>query len=238
MTTSSAPPGSERARTDQMIVLGLAWLRGAQFALWIWVPAAHGLGRYQPEVFITYVLAAIWSAVLFTVAIRRRRLTPRWVVGDVAVAAICAVVVGRAYPPAEAASITNWVIPPLCGVAVTAAIYAGRLRVPAVAVVVGAWLVGAWPATDTSGARELFSNAAMMALFAAVAGVTGALLTRAAQPDCRCADPDDGILRTLDSIARGDFDDSPEDVKDVCRREAARLRGADGNADGNAEGTA
>jgi hypothetical protein len=217
-----------------MIILGLAWLRGAQFALWIWVPVAHGPGRYPPEVFITYVLAAIWSAVLFTVAIRRRRLSPRWVAGDVAMVAMCAMVASRAYPPAEAASITNWVIPPLCGVAVTAAIYAGRLRVPAVAVVVGAWLVGAWPATDTSGARELFSNAAMMALFAAVAGVTGALLTRAAQHDCRCADPGDGVLRTLDSIARGDFDDYPERIKDVCRREAARLRGADGDAEGTA----
>lgn len=217
-----------------MIVLGLAWLRGAQFALWIWVPVVHGFGRYAPEVFVMYVLSAVWSAALFTVAIRRHRLSLGWVAGDVAVAVVGAIVVSRAYPPAEAASITNWVIPPLCGVAVTAAIFGGRFRVPAVAVVVGAWLVGAWPATETSAARELFSNAAMMALFAVVAGVTGALLARSAQHDCRCDDLSDGILRTLDSVARGDYDDSPERLKDLCRRDAARLRGAGGNAEGTA----
>lgn len=123
-----------------MVVRALAWLRAAQFALWLWLPVLDGPGRYPPQVFICYVLAALWSVLFFGVGIRRHALATRWVAADVVLAVGYAVVVSRAYPAVEAASITNWVIPPLCGVAVTAAIYAGRFRAVAVGVVVAAWL--------------------------------------------------------------------------------------------------
>lgn len=164
-----------------MLIRALACLRAVQFGLWVWVPFVGGPGRYPPQVLICFIVAAFFSATLFTVAIRREELSGRWVSADVALAAVYAVVVSRAYPPAEAASITNWVIPPLCGVAVTAAIYAGRHRLAAVALVVAAWMFGAWPAVGTDSTLELFSNSAMMTLFAGVAGITGKLLLGAAR---------------------------------------------------------
>uniref|UniRef100_A0AAU2A0U8 Histidine kinase/HSP90-like ATPase domain-containing protein n=1 Tax=Streptomyces sp. NBC_00093 TaxID=2975649 RepID=A0AAU2A0U8_9ACTN len=250
MPVKIAPPVSARERTQRMIVRALAWLRAAQFALWLWLPVLDGPGRYPPQVFVCYVLAALWSALFFGVGIRQHALTPPWLTADVVLAVGYAVLVSRSYPAVEAASITNWVIPPLCGVAVTAAIYAGRLRAVAVGVVVGAWLVGAWPATRTPSVQELFSNAAMMALFAGVAGVTGTLLLRAAREADEAADRavdaerkeaaatardaerdhqftqlHDTVLHTLEGIARGRFDNDPEGARSRCSLDAEFLRG-------------
>lgn len=233
-----------------MVVRALAWLRAAQFALWLWSPVLDGPGHYPPQVFTCYVLAALWSALFFGVGIRRHALTPPWLVADVVLAVGYSVVVSRAYPAAEAASITNWVIPPLCGVAVTAAIYGGRFRPAAVGVVVAAWLLGAWPATRTPSVQELFSNAAMMALFAGVAGVTGTLLLRAAREADEAADRavdaerkeaavtardaernrqftqlHDTVLHTLEGIARGRFDNDPQAARSRCSLDAEFLRG-------------
>ncbi|MFD9355050.1 sensor histidine kinase [Streptomyces sp. NPDC060031] len=126
-------------------------------------------------------MALLFSAALFTRAIRHDELPGRWVAADVVLAAAYALVVSRSYPPVEAASISNWVIPPLCGVTVTAAIYAGRYRVAAVAVVIVAWVAGAWPAVGTDSKLELLTNTTMMTLFACVAGLTGKLLLGAAR---------------------------------------------------------
>lgn len=53
-----------------MIIRALAWLRGVQFALWIWVPFADGgPDRFAPQVLVGYVLAALFSAAMFTVAL-------------------------------------------------------------------------------------------------------------------------------------------------------------------------
>ncbi|WP_192806958.1 sensor histidine kinase [Streptomyces arboris] len=165
-----------------MLIRALTCLRVVQFALWGWVPfIGEGAGRYPPQVLGCYVLALLFSGVMFARALRSGVLPVRWVAADVALAAVYAVVVSRSYPPIEAASISNWVIPPLCGVTVTAAIYAGRYRVPAVIVVIAAWVAGAWPAIGTDSRLELLSNTAMMTLFALVAGITGKWLLGAAK---------------------------------------------------------
>ncbi|MET9697804.1 ATP-binding protein [Streptomyces sp. NPDC006529] len=160
-----------------MLLRALAFLRAVQFALWLWVPfVGDGLSAYPLQVPVGYVLAALFSAVLFGTAIRRDALPGRWVAADVVLAVAYALVISRSYPPVEAASISNWVIPPLCGVTVTAAIYGGRYRSAAVAAVIAAWVVGAWPAVGTDSRLELLTNSTMMTLFAVVAGFTGKLL--------------------------------------------------------------
>lgn len=229
-----------------MIIRALAWLRGVQFALWIWVPlTGGGPDRFAPQVLVGYVLAALFSAAMFTVAVRRGTLSPRWVSADVALAVAYAIVVSRSYPPADAASITNWVIPPLCGVTVTAAIYGGRYRACAVVVVVGAWVLGAWPALGTENSAELLSNSVMMTLFAGVAGITGKLLFDAAGAADRATDEavvergkavkasererhirhlHNTVLQTLEGIAQGIRGTDLDDVRRVCRIEAEKQR--------------
>lgn len=228
-----------------MIIRALAGLRAAQFALWFWVPFTAPPGRYPPQIYICYVLAALFALVFFTLGIRRDVLSQRWVAADVGLAVIYALVVSRSYPPVEADSITNWVIPPLCGVTVTAAIYAGRYRVTAVGVVIAAWVVGAWPAVSASHAAELRSNTTMMVLFAAVAGITGKLLLRAAYDADRAADRaieaeakeaaanernamflkvHDNVLQDLEKMAGGAFGVSDQ-VRRLCAKNAEYLRG-------------
>ncbi|MFJ7775891.1 sensor histidine kinase [Streptomyces yangpuensis] len=229
-----------------MIIRALAWLRGVQFALWIWVPfVGDGPGRFAPQVLIGYVIAALFSAALFTVAVRRGTLSPYWLTGDVLLATVYALVISRSYAPVDAASIRNWVIPPLCGVAVTAAIYGGRYRVGAVALVVGSWVVGAWPALATSSSTELLSNSAMMLLFAGVAGKTGTLLFRASEEADRATAEavtargqavrasererhirhlHNTVLQTLEGIAQGRVGKDLADVRRICRTEAEEQR--------------
>ncbi|MFD9302563.1 sensor histidine kinase [Streptomyces sp. NPDC060048] len=229
-----------------MIIRALAWLRGVQFALWVWVPFTDGgPGRFDPQVVVAYVLAALFSAAMFTVAVKRGTLLPRWVGADVALAVAYAIVVSRSYPPADAASITNWVIPPLCGVTVTAAIYGGRYKAGAVILVVGAWVLGAWPALGTENSAELLSNSVMMTLFAGVAGITGKLLFDAAAAADRATDDaiteranavsakererhighlHDTVLQTLERIAQGRLGTDLGEVRRICRTEAEKQR--------------
>ncbi|NEA62805.1 ATP-binding protein [Streptomyces sp. SID12488] len=229
-----------------MIIRALAWLRGVQFALWIWVPfAGEGPGRSDPQVLGGYVLAAVFSTTLFTVALRRGTLSPRWVSADVVLAVGYAIVVSRSYPPVDAASITNWVIPPLCGVTVTAAIYGGRYRAGAVCLVVGAWVLGAWPALGTANSAELVTNSVMMTLFAGVAGITGNLLFGAARGADLAAEEaatqrgraerasererhtrylHDTVLQILEGIAQGTRGKDLPEVRRICRTAAEKQR--------------
>lgn len=164
---------------------------------------------------------------------------------DVALTVAYALVVSRSYPPIEAVSISNWVIPPLCGVTVTAAIYGGRHRSAAVAAVIAAWVVGAWPAVGTDSRLELLSNSTMMALFAVVAGITGKLLfgasvatddatARAVVAERAEARPKEGerqkglmhdhALQTLQVIAQGAHTMGADQVERLARKDLQFLR--------------
>ncbi|MEU9032677.1 ATP-binding protein [Streptomyces sp. NPDC048383] len=244
MNPQDAPVESARERTHRMLVRALAVLRAAQFLLWLAVlPLQELQGRNNAVIVGGYVTAALFATAMFTVGMRRRILSPRWIAADVLLAVVYAVVVSRNYPPADAASITNWVIPPLCGVTVTAAIYGGRYRAVAVGVVVSSWLIGAWPALGTANGQELISNATMMTAFALVAGITGRLLVNAADAaDIATAraveaehlaaraeeraeqalDFHDSVQVTLDVIAAGRY--SAEKNRWLAQREADYLR--------------
>lgn len=227
-----------------MLVRALAALRGAQFLLWLPVLARDELpGRHSGVIVGGYAVAALFAAVMFTVGVRRRTLSPRWISADVALALVYAVVVSRSYPPADAASITNWVLPPLCGVTVTAAVYGGRYRAVAVALVTASWLAGGWPALGTPNGHELVSNATMMTAFALVAGLAGKFLlgaareadtatARAVEAENKAARADeraeqaldfhDSVQVTLDVIAAGRY--PAEKNQWLAQREADYLR--------------
>jgi signal transduction histidine kinase len=228
-----------------------AWLRAGQFALWLWVPVVHGLGGFSDVVLTGYVLAAAWSAVLFTVAIRRNRLGIRWIVADVAVAVICAAAVSRAFPPGQASTPHNWVVGPICGTAVLCAFFASRwVAIGSVAAIAAAWLVGAWPDTATPQSTGVFSNCGVIVVFAVVAGLASRILSRAAshadeatlaaleaqrrEAMAEARDEErrqqfkvlhDNVLRTLESIARGELDLHSSEVRAKCMRDADYLRG-------------
>ncbi|MFI7347124.1 sensor histidine kinase [Streptomyces sp. NPDC049936] len=244
MNPQAAPLESAQDRTHRMLVRALAALRGAQFLLWLVVLPMRALpDRHAGVIVGGYVTAGVFAAVMFSIGIRRRALPLRWIMADVALASVYAVVVSRSYPPADAASIANWVIPPLCGVTVTAAIYGGRYRVPAAAVVVASWIVGAWPAYGTANGQELISNTTMMAVFAGVAGLTGKLLLQAAHAadsaTARAVEAEhqvarskvraeqalefhDSVQATLDMIASGRY--SAQKNQWLAQREADFLR--------------
>jgi signal transduction histidine kinase len=211
----------------------------------------HGFSAFSKVVLIGYVLAAAWSAVLFTVAVRRNRLNIRWILADVAAAVVCAVVVSRAFPPGQASTPHNWVVGPICGTAVLCAFFAPLwVAAGSVGAIVAAWLVGAWPDIKTSESTGVFSNCAVIIVFAVVAALAARVLFRAAtQADeatrvaleaqrreamAEARDEErrqqfkvlhDNVLHTLESIARGELDLHSMEVRAKCMRDADYLRG-------------
>jgi signal transduction histidine kinase len=251
MSATVTPSTGARGQTTRTEIRAAAWLRAGQFALWLWVPVVYGLAGFSDVVLIGYLLAAAWSAVLFTLAVRHNLLTVQWILGDVAVAVICAVVVSRAYPPGQASSPHNWVVGPICGTAVTCAFFASRwVAASSVAAIAAAWLVGAWPDTKTPESTGVFSSFGVIIVFAVVAGLAARILSRAAlQADeatqvaleaqrreamAEARDEErrqqfkvlhDNVLHTLESIARGELDFRGTEVRAKCMRDADYLRG-------------
>jgi signal transduction histidine kinase len=238
-------------RMARMILRALAYLRLGQFALWLWAPLVDGLGRYPLLVPVGYLAAAAWAAVLFTVGIRRNELTPRWLAADVAIAVGCAILVSRGFPPGQAASPHNWVLSPICGTAVTVAVYASRpAAVAAVGLIASAWLVGTWRDSATTNPQYAFNGAGVIVVFAAVAAFGGAILFRAArqadeagliaieaqgreaaaearnQERKRQYDKlHDTVLHTLENISRGVWDVNSRQARENCERDGDYLRG-------------
>ncbi len=252
---------SAEARTSRMAVRALAFLRAGQFALWLWVPLVDGPARYSGVVLGGYVVAATWAAVLFSVGIQRNGFTTGWLLADVAMAVVCAVVVNRSFGPGDATTNwRNWVLAPICGTAVTCTVFAVRsLAVAATGTIAVAWLVGAWPEkAPHTGALAVVSNAGVIIIFAAAAGFAGRILFQAArQADAatlaaleaqgreaaaEARDEErtrqfrhlhDNVLHTLEAIARGDLGPNTAKARQNCMRDADYLRGLiNGGVDG------
>jgi signal transduction histidine kinase len=250
MSAPNAISVGAHERLARMVVRALAYLRAAQLALWLWVPVVEGLSL--PFVVLAgYVLMVAWTAVLFAVGFRHDGIPPRWLAADVAVAVGCAVVISRAFPLGEAASAHNWVVGPICGTAVTVAVYASnRTAAVGITLITAAWLVGAWPDTASSSVLTVFSDAGVIAVFAIVARFGSRILFQAAdQADAAArlaleaqrreaaaeareterrrqyARLHDTVLHTLENIARGVWDVRSSQVRQACERDAEYLRG-------------
>jgi signal transduction histidine kinase len=229
----------------------VAFLRAGQLAIWLWVPVVYGIARLPPVVLIGYLLAMVWTAVLFTAALRINDVTTRWVLADVAVAVACAVIVSRAFPAGQAASPRNWVLGPICGVGVTCAFFASRwIAAWSVGAIAIAWMAGTWPDIGSAGAILVLSGCAVIVVFSLVAALAARVLFRAAtQADQAAAaaleaqrreamaearDEErrqqfkvlhDNVLHTLESIARGELGIGSQQVRETCMRDADYLRG-------------
>jgi signal transduction histidine kinase len=240
-----------RGQTTRTEIRASALLRAGQFALWLWVPVIKGLAGVPDVVLAGYVLSAVWSAVLFTVGIRRNRVTTGWILADVAVAVVSAVVVGRAFPPGQASTAHTWVVGPICGAAVLCAFFASTwVAASCVAAITAAWLVGTWPDTATPASSFVFSGCGVIIVFAVVAGMAARILFRAAtQADdaaqvaldaqrreamAEARDEErrqqfkvlhDNVLHTLEGIARGELGLGTAQVREKCMRDADYLRG-------------
>jgi signal transduction histidine kinase len=251
MSATVTPVVGALGQTTRMEIRASAVLRAGQLALWLWVPLAHGLAGFSKVVLIGYVLAAAWTAVLFTITIRRNRISTGWILADVAVAVVCAVAVSRAFPPGQASTPHNWVVGPICGTAVLCAFFASRwVAAGSVAAITAAWLAGTWPATKTPESAGVFNNCAVIIVFAVVAALAAKILFRAAvQADeaalialeaqrreamAEARDEErrqqfkvlhDNVLHTLESIARGELDLHTAEVRAKCMRDADYLRG-------------
>jgi signal transduction histidine kinase len=251
MSAGVALPAGVREQTARTVVRAAAFLRVGQLAMWLWVPVVYGIGRFEGVVLIGYLFAGAWTAVLFTIGIRRNHLTIQWVLADVAVAVACAVVVSRSFPLGEAASPRNWVVGPICGAGVTCAFFASRwVTAWAVGAIAAAWMVGAWPDIHSSSALSVFSNCGVIVVFALVAALAARTLFRAAnradqatsvaleaqrrEAMAEARDEErrqqfkvlhDNVLHTLESIARGELGIDSQQVREKCMRDADYLRG-------------
>jgi signal transduction histidine kinase len=251
MSTKDALPANAQERLARMIVRALAYLRTGQIAIWLWVPLVEGPSQFALVVLVGYVLIAAWSAMLFTVGIRRNGIPPRWLAADVAVAVVCAVVVSRAFPPGQAASAHNWVLGPICGTAVTVAVYSSRqAAVAATALITAAWLAGTWRDTASPESLLVFADVGVIVVFTAVAWFGGRILFQAAQQTdaatllaleaqrreaaAEARDRErkrqydklhDTVLHTLENISRGVWDVQSRQARENCERDGEYLRG-------------
>lgn len=240
-----------QARLAQMMVRALAYLRAGQLALWLWVLAVQGPSQSPLVAFVGYVLVVAWSVVLFTIGIRRHSIPPRWLAADVVVAVVSTVVVSRAFPLGEAVSSHNWVLSPICGTAVTVAVYASRsAAVPAVGLITAAWLAGTWRDTASSSSLTVFADAGVIVVFALVAWFGARILFESAQQtdaanlmaleaqrreaaaEARSRERKrqydklhDTVLHTLENISRGVWDIQGRQARENCERDAEYLRG-------------
>lgn len=238
-------------RNRRMLIGALAILRASQFVLWLGTALVNSPEIQPPWVKAVCVLAAGWSAGLFWLALRRNAVTPTWVVADVLPALGYAVAVCRAFDPATMWPTHNQVVAPLCGVAVTAAVFlVPRWAALAVSAVIAAWMIGTWPAVTAGTGAAVFQNVAMIAVFSSVAGATSHMLTRAAREADRSAERavraergrataeardkernrqfgvlHDTVLHTLESIARGVLPTDSAQARQACRRDSEYLRG-------------
>lgn len=234
-----------------MIVRALAYLRAGQLALWLLVLVVEGPSQSPAVALVGYVLVVAWSVVLFTVGIRRNGIPSRWLAADVAVAVVSAVVVSRAFPLGEAVSSHNWVLSPICGTAVTVAVYArGLAAVPAVGLIMAAWLAGTWRDTGSSSSLTVFADAGVIVVFALVAWFGARILVKSAQQtdaanlmaleaqrreaaaEARSRERKrqydklhDTVLHTLENISRGVWDIQSRQARENCERDAEYLRG-------------
>jgi signal transduction histidine kinase len=259
MSVTVSPSTGALGQTTRTEIRASAWLRAAQFALWLWVPLLKGLAGLPDIILVGYLLSAGWSAVLFAVAVRRNRLTIRWILADVAVAVTSAVVVGRAFPPGQASTPHTWVVGPICGAAVLCAFFASRwVATGSVAAIAAAWLFGVWRDVRTPAFSSVVSGCGVIVAFAVVAGLAARILFRAAtQADeatlvaleaqrreamAEARDEErrqqfkvlhDNVLHTLESIARGQLDIRGPEVRAKCMRDADYLRGLISGAAGS-----
>lgn len=186
MLTESPNRMTGQQHAERLLVRGFGVLRLAQYASAGVPAAATDRSAYlRPGmVFGLYAVAAAWSVVLFTAALRGRPITRLAVVADVLIIAVALVVVGRLTAPGHAVGWANWTVAPANAAGLFAVVYAPRwLAVSGAALLTACYAVGVWRdvAGDSSLLASVAGNIGSLVLFTVAARYAAAWVRSSAR---------------------------------------------------------
>ncbi|MEH1164002.1 ATP-binding protein [Micromonospora sp. CPCC 205539] len=203
-----------RARAELLLLQASGALRALQLSVGLPVLLVGGLNDFRSTTAIvgSHLAAVAWSAALFTVMLRRRRVSLTWVLADLALAMMWLVTVPQLCVKSCASGWQLWVVPSAMGSIILAMIFV-QLSVAAAGtlVVVGAYVFGIWehmarirvPAPDAIGSVAV--NVFFMLGFGVLSWVCARLLRASArQVDLATADAIEARAREATARARYD----------------------------------
>lgn len=247
--TAGVTDGS--ARTERLLIRAFVYLRVVQLA--VVVPAAIPGGMAAllsvNAGSMAFLPAVLWSAVLCVAILRSGEVKPLWIAADTVLAAAWLIAVPRGCVGVCGGGWETWVLPTAIGAGVLAAVFGSRaVAWSALALLVASWWIGraADGRRDDIGliATEVFLLIGFSLLARSLAlwqrslareldRARGALEAHvdAAMAGARAAERarhydriHQGVLSTLNGIARGGMDFRADEVRRACAREADYLR--------------
>jgi hypothetical protein len=204
-----------RAHAELVLIKASGTLRAVQLSVGVPVLLFGGLDDFRSTTVIvgSHLSAVVWSAVMFAVMLRRRRVSPSWVLADLALAAIWLVTVPQLCVASCASGWQLWVVPPAVGSITLATIFV-QVGVAAIGTVTvaAAYTAGIWGnVARTEGMTA--DTAGMMAVnvfFMLGFGVLGwvvARLQRASAQQIDLATADAIEARAREATARARYDE-------------------------------
>lgn len=242
------PAVSVEVETRRWLLRANAMLRAIQVLPWLTVLANWNADAYtHPWLVVgSYVAYAVWSTLLFAVALRRDGMAVTLVLADVAAVTVSVLVVGLSCAPGFVFTWQNWTVGPLIGAAILAALYIGvRAGVVVVGLLVAADLVAVGHDLDNNSGISWFlgNNSFLVASVVATVVIARRLNRSATQADTATSEALDAreaearakervrqydilhtnVLTTLTLVARSTGDVDPQ-LRERCGRDAKYLR--------------
>ncbi|MBB5868286.1 signal transduction histidine kinase [Allocatelliglobosispora scoriae] len=215
MHPAAATVNGARTHAELVLIKGSATLRAIQLSVGLPVLLFGGFDDFRSTTVIvgSYLSGVAWSAVMFTMALRRRRVALSWVLADLALAAIWLFTVPQMCVASCASGWQLWVVPPAVGSVTLAAIFiqVGIAAVGTVTVAV-AYTAGIWAnAARTVGmSADTVGMMAVNVFFMLGFGVLGwvlARLQRASAWKVDLATADAIEARAREATARARYDE-------------------------------
>jgi signal transduction histidine kinase len=172
---------SSRERAEQVLIRVFGTLRLAQYLPAGVVAVSYDQTAYhRPGIVFSFLaVAVLWSAGVFTAALRGWRITMTAVVIDVLIMAVALVVVGRLITPEHALGWANWTLGPANATGLFAMVWGRRwLAVTSVGLLALCYVAGVWPHVAGSAAdiSAVVGNVSSLVLFPTAAGLAAAWL--------------------------------------------------------------
>lgn len=201
-------------RAEVVLIQACAVLRAIQLSVGLPVLLAGGYGDFRSTTFIvgSHLSAVMWAAFLFTVILRRRKVSTKLVLIDLALAAMWLIIVPQTCVASCAAGWQLWVVPQAMGAIILATMFLHfGVAVVGTLAMVAAYLTGMWNQMTRSGgmtadwAGSMAVNAFFMIGFGVLGWVCAHLLRSAAQKvDLATADAIEARDREASARARYD----------------------------------
>ncbi|MFI9639337.1 ATP-binding protein [Micromonospora sp. NPDC051925] len=214
MQSSATTGNGAQARAELLLIQASGALRALQLSVGLPVLLSGGLDDFRSITAVvgSHLSAVVWSTVLFTVMLRRRRVTLEWVLVDLALAAIWLIAVPQMCVTSCASGWQLWVVPSAMGSIILAMIFIPfGIAVVGTLAVAGAYVLGIWehvvrtraPAPDALGSVAV--NVFFMLGFALLSWVCARMLRASArQVDLATADAIEARAREATARARYD----------------------------------